>query len=228
MIEKKLVSCGRTENVRTKVATCDLPIGDRLNRRPVFGVEQDAVLEPVGDSLLLETRPAHDLGETLGETRLAATGNVDRAPERSNVRFLHDRRIYTSFLVGRNKEVCLTNNKGPCTVLQMPATQRKERKSLPAKRVKRAAVVGPDGLTFGQRLQKLMNDKDVGQTALARMCSENYRALVPGAPDDVVQQQHIFNIIKGQDSAWCMPLIATVLDVRDLWLQLGIGPRDRK
>jgi len=110
----------------------------------------------------------------------------------------------------------------------MPATQRKERKPAPVKRIKRKAVVGPDGLTFGQRLQKLMNDKDVGQTALARMCSDYYRALVPGAPDDVVQQQHIFNIVKGQDSAWCMPLIATVLDVRDLWLQVGVGPRDRK
>jgi hypothetical protein len=72
-----------------------------------------------------------------------------------------------------------------------------------------------------------MTEKDVGQTELARMCSDYYRTFVSGA-DDVVEQQHIFNIVKGQDSAWCMPLIAAVFDVRELWLQIGIGTRERK
>jgi hypothetical protein len=110
----------------------------------------------------------------------------------------------------------------------MPAAQRKEPKpTLPKRRPKRDPVVGPDGFTFAQRVQKLMTEKDVGQTELARMCSDYYRTFVSGA-EDVVEQQHIFNIVKGQDSAWCMPLIAAVFDVRDLWLQIGIGPRERK
>ena len=102
-------------------------------------------------------------------------------------------------------------------------TLRKARKKRPA----RQPIVGPDGLTFAQRLRTLMNEKDVGQTEVAKMCSDLYRTFVRDA-EDVVQQQHIFNVLAGQDSAWCMPLLAAVFDVRELWLQIGIGPRNRK
>lgn len=218
----------RAEHVGTEIAPGNLAVGDDLESRPVLGIEQNAVLQPVRNGLLLEARPLHHLGQPFGERSLASTSDSDCTLERSNVRLLHSARGYTSFLVGVNKETRLTNNKGPCTVLQMPVPQRKEQKTTPPKkRPRKEPVVGPDGYTFAQRVQRLMTEKDVGQTELARMCSDYYRTFVSGA-DDVVEQQHIFNIVKGQDSAWCMPLIAAVFDVRDLWLQIGIGPRERK
>lgn len=216
------------KNIGPQVAARDLSTSSYLDRRPVLGIEQHAVLEPVRDGLLLESRPLHQFSQASGEGSLAASGSTDGATECDNVRFLHDARRYTSFLVGVNKASCLTNNKGPCTVIQMPVPKEKERpKTQPRKRAKRVAVTGPDGLTFGQRVQKLMNERDVGQTKLAKMCSDFYRTYVPEA-EDLVQQQHIFNVVSGQDSAWCMPLIAAVFDVRELWLQIGIGPKERR
>jgi len=216
------------ENVGAQIAPSNLAVSDGLDSRPVLGVEKDAVLQPVRHGLLLEGRPLHHLGQPFCEGGLAATGNSDCSTERGNVRFLHTARQYTSFLVGVNKNASFSNNKETCNVLQMPVPQRKDQKPAPSKkRPKKAPVVGPDGLTFAQRVQRLMTEKDVGQTELARMCSDYFRSFVTGA-DDVVEQQHIFNIVKGQDSAWCMPLIAAVFDVRELWLQIGIGPRERK
>lgn len=71
-----------------------------------------------------------------------------------------------------------------------------------------------------------MVGNNVGQTQLARMCSEFYATFVPH-DHEKVKQQHIFNLLQGQSNAWYLPLIAAVFDVSDLWLQLGIGPRDR-
>lgn len=98
-----------------------------------------------------------------------------------------------------------------------------------AKRKKSAEPsAGPDGLTMSQRLFRLMAERDIGQTDLARLCSQYYTAFVPDAEPDVVKQQHIFNIIQGQSSSWVIPLIAAVLEVNELWLQLGIGPKERR
>lgn len=104
-------------------------------------------------------------------------------------------------------------------------------KSKPAAQQRRPKVIseplmGPDGLTMAQRVIQLMEEQDVGQSDLARMCSRYLSSFVPGA-DDRVKQQHIFNIIQGQESSWVLPLIAAVFDVSDMWLQFGIGNRKR-
>jgi hypothetical protein len=218
----------RTKNIRPKMSSRNPVGGDVLKGRPPLRLDQSCVFEPIRNGLLADAGPAHELRDPLGKSRLG-TGNLNGATERSNVRFLHGHGKYTRFLVDVNKEQCLTDDKEPCIVLQMPEPQRKERarKSPKKRRARLAPAIGPDGLAFGQRVQKLMTEKDIGQTALARMCSDFYRTFVLDA-EDCVQQQHIFNIISGQESAWCMPLIAEVFDVRELWLQLGIGPRERK
>lgn len=87
--------------------------------------------------------------------------------------------------------------------------------------------VGPDGRTLAQRVILLMSERNIGQTELARMCSEYYGAFLPDT-EDKIKQQHIFNIIQGQASSSALPLMAAVFDVSDLWLQFGIGPRERK
>jgi hypothetical protein len=217
----------RSEDIGTEMRAGHTVVSDMLDCGPPLGIQQRFACQPVRDGLLADRRSLQELSDTVGESRLAA-GDIDSPPQGGNVRFLHKARQYTSFLVGVNKDPCLTTNKEPCTVLQMPAQPReKPHRKARKKRAARQPVIGPDGLTFAQRLRTLMNEKDVGQTEVAKMCSDFYRTFVRDA-DDVVQQQHIFNVLGGQDSAWCMPLIAAVFDVRELWLQIGIGPRERK
>lgn len=108
-------------------------------------------------------------------------------------------------------------------------TAKKKPHPPPAKTAKRKRAtepeVGPDGHTLAQRLILLMSERHVGQSELARMCSTYYATLVPSADPDRVKQQHIFNIIQGQETSWALPLIAAVCDVSLMWLQYGIGPK---
>lgn len=78
---------------------------------------------------------------------------------------------------------------------------------------------------MGQRVLRLMAEQGMGQSGLAEACSTYYAAFIKDEPDRV-KQQHIFNIIQGQDSSWVVPLIAAVFEVNTLWLQLGIGKRE--
>lgn len=104
--------------------------------------------------------------------------------------------------------------------IAVPAAVRARKKRVPEQ------DIGPDGRTLSQRVIMLMTDRGIGQTELARLCSDYYATFVPGE-DDKVKQQHIFNLIRGQSSAWALPLIAAVFDVSDLWLQFGIGKKER-
>ena len=78
---------------------------------------------------------------------------------------------------------------------------------------------------MSQRVLQLMAEQGMSQTDLAKACSQYYAAFMPGELERV-KQQHIFNIIQGQDSSWVVTLIAGVFDVNALWLQFGIGKRE--
>jgi len=86
--------------------------------------------------------------------------------------------------------------------------------------------IGADGLTLAQRLFSLMTERGITQAELARMCSRYYATFI-SSDDDVVKQQHIFNVLNGQESSWILCLVAVSLDVSDLWLQFGIGLKQR-
>jgi hypothetical protein len=96
----------------------------------------------------------------------------------------------------------------------------------PRKRAQ-APEVGPDGLTMAQRLFREMTVRDLGQQKLAEMCSQYYSAMNPNGAEDRVKQQHIFNILRGQESSFAIPLICAVLELREMWLQFGIGQKER-
>lgn len=108
------------------------------------------------------------------------------------------------------------------------ATHKKLRTAEKAvrRKPKAAPEVGPDGQTMAQRLNRLMVERGVKQAELARMCSEFYATFIPGT-EDKVKQQHIFNLLQGQSGAWYLSLVAHVFDVSDLWLQFGIGKKER-
>ena len=217
------------ENIGTKIISRHSSPSGFLDQRPPLWVKQDGVLDPVADQLLAGS-PSSGLPQTSSKIGLIAARNFDSAPERSNVRFLHERGRYTRNLVTVNKSVCFTDDKEPCTVLVMPKATQKASAPTP-KRAKRKRTidpqVGPDGRTLGQRVVLLMSEQNIGQTELARMCSLHFATFVPSV-EDKVKQQHIFNIIQGQEGSGVLSLVAAVFDVNDLWLQFGIGDRAKR
>jgi hypothetical protein len=224
------------KNVRTEITASDSRIGSKLESGPPNGVNERPALQPVRNGLLAHggnppvgSRVELEVLPKLRRKDDLVSCDLDGLLERGNVVFLgHKQERYTRNLVAVNKSLCLTENKKACTVLDMP-THKKLR--TPEKAVRRkpkaAPEVGPDGLTLAQRVTRLMVEHDVGQTELARMCSEFYATFVPGT-EDKVKQQHIFNLLQGQANAWCLPLVAHVFDVSDMWLQFGIGKKERR
>jgi hypothetical protein len=224
------------ENIGTQIPTSDGRVGGKLEGGPPDRINERPALQPIRNRLLadgshLSVRRRIEL-EVLPKLRCKSdlvSGDLDGSLERNNVVFLgHGQERYTRNLVRVNKSLCLTANKDTCTVLNM-ATHKKLQTTEKTVRRKPKAVpeVGPDGQTLAQRLTRLMVERDVGQTELARMCSEFYATFVP-VTEDKVKQQHIFNLLQGQANAWCLPLVAHVFDVSDLWLQFGIGKKERR
>lgn len=216
------------ENVWTEVSASDEVVRSGFNSRPPFRINQGFVVEPVRDQLLAGGVAAEG-SHALGELTLA-TGGDDGALERRNVVFLHGTQRYTRNLVAVNKVSCLTTNKEACTVLPMAQPKKKPVEAPEAKAPRKRAQapeVGPDGLTMAQRLFREMTVRDLGQQKLAEMCSQYYSAMNPNGADDRVKQQHIFNILRGQESSFAIPLICAVLELREMWLQFGIGTKER-
>jgi hypothetical protein len=218
-----------TENIRPEISSGDVVVGSELDCRPPVGVDEDFIGQPVRDELLPNScaRPAV-LTNSVSQLCLA-TGLLDGTLQSGNVVLLHNPSV-TRNLVRVNKNACLTPDKGSCTVLDMPTIKKKSPRARvvsakPSRRVE--PLVGPDGFTMSQRVVQLMNEHGMSQTELARACSGYYAALMPTEPERV-KQQHIFNIVQGQDSSWVVPLIAAVFDVSVLWLQFGFGKRERK
>jgi hypothetical protein len=215
------------ENIRTEIIASDDTIGGGLDSAPPLSTNQGLVGDPVRNELLA-CSSASVLAHPRGKVRLRS-GRRDSALKSGNVVFLHSPDV-TRKRVGVNKSGCFSLKSESCNVLQMPTTKRKaipETGKAPARKRVNESLVGPDGLTLGQRVIRLMEDQGVGQSELARMCSRYYAAFVPGK-EDAVKQQHIFNIIQGQESSWVTPLIAAVFDVSDMWVQFGIGNKERK
>lgn len=225
MASEKSRDLSAIKDVRTQILPSNLVPGNCFNSRPPFGVEQDLVGQPVGNGLLANGRSIEVVTDAFGEGRLAS-GNRDRAFESGNVVSLHAPSV-TRILVGVNKEDCFSEDKEACIVLNMTTPRQRERQAKQPKAPSRPRPeVGPDGLTMPQRLERLMTDRGVGQTDLARMCSQFFASYYP-AMDGAVQQQHIFNLLHKQSDSWVSPLIAHVFDVNALWLQFGIGPKER-
>lgn len=220
------------ENIRAQMHSGDLVRESFLEQRPPLRFKQGLVGDPVRNSLLADGR-VPSFSESSCSSSLAA-GDLDGAQQRDDVnrkvRFIHEHRKYTRILVSVNKDDCLTPDKTPCNVVCMSTTKRKTQPAAaPKPRPKRVKQLdkGPDGKTFPQRLSATMADQGIGQTALAKRCSELYSSFYPAGPDDKVKQQHVFNALGGQSTSEYLPLMAVVLDVNDLWLQFGVGPKVR-
>lgn len=217
------------EHIRSQLVSSHSEVSGALDERPPLSIQKSLVVDPVRNRLLADSGPTSSTNASC-EAGLAP-GVLDGALQRGNVRFLHEHRAYTRQIVNVNKAVCFSEHQEVCKVLHMNTAQKKAvppalRKPQRKRKEKPQPVVGPDGLTLSRHVRLLMTERGIGQTELARMCSEYYATFVPGA-EDVVKQQHIFNLLAGQSSVDYLPLLAAVFDVNEMWLQFGIGKRDR-
>jgi hypothetical protein len=222
------------KHIGTEIAPSDATTSDELERGPPLSPDKHVLAQPVRNSLLAYADAftfrrrvvPKKLSKPVSKLVLPA-GNLDSTLERGNVVSLHGPSL-TRNRVDVNKVPRLTEQKGSCTVLHMPTTKKKPVRATGARPTtarKADPIVGPDGFTMSQRVLRLMAENSMSQAGLARACSEYYSAFIPGEADRV-KQQHIFNIVQGQDSSWVVPLIAKVFDVDGAWLQFGIGKRE--
>lgn len=217
-----------TKDFWTEISPSDFTLGNVRERRPVLGLDKDLLVEPIRDGLLADGRPVHELGEALGQGRLAAR-DVDGAPERSNVRFLHDAGEYTNRFVAVNNPVCVTDHKSACIVLPMRRSTKRKNVSVQRRNVKiansvRLARPGPDGKTLGQRIRIAMAHKSavVGFEYTQAMLTRDV-ASRKKIPDDNGLQQTISAAMRTSNTCKYTPAIAAITGVSTEWLADGNG-----
>lgn len=226
------------EDVRPEISAGDFPIRDVLNRRPPLGLQEDFVLQPVGNGLLLEGGAVEKFSDSLGEQGLtprdldSTTQSGDVRLVSGKVRGIHTSRLYKCTCDSVNKYTGVTGNKVTCKVLYMPVPKRK---SLPgrakeARKPKKPFPVGPDGKTANQRLRDCLTQHQTVRTErdLVQACNQ-LAGRAEGEPD-YVKQQAINNFLRDVDSlagSQHVAVIAEALGIRAFWLQTGIGaPRN--
>lgn len=216
--------------------------GHVLECRPPERLQQRAVLQPVRDGLLADALAStvrggiasEVLAESGGKSRLAVAdlnGLRERGYVVGNVVSLHGaRERTTSALVVVNKNAGATVNKRPCTLSGMSLPKKK-----PAEKPQRIrkAQRGADGRTVGERLAEAMRshdppyDSETGQTRLAEECQRIWASGWGKKSTVKIKQQNINELLHNkQHSSRYISVLAYVLNVRCLWLQFGIGPRD--
>lgn len=209
-----------SKNVRPQLIAGNAIAGHMLKRRPPLRLDQRLVVEPIRNGLLANARSPQETPDPLGQSRLAAR-DLDRAPERSNVLFLHNHPLYTSMLVKVNANACLEGDKSSCTVLPM---LNRARKASAPEEPKRHPSIGRDGRTIAERLKIAMDSMGMSESDLIKRCNE-----IAGEGDDgkpLVTQQAVNQLRKGKTKASrLVPILAEALDVRAVWLQWGIGER---
>lgn len=213
------------ENVGTKMVARNLLSGDGLESGPPLSFQENLVVQPVRDRLLGYRRASQEFAELLREQGLA-TGDLDRALERGDVSFLHERRDYTSPFVFANKSMRVTANKEACTVTVMPPRKKKRAAIMVDEPSEARAPVGPDGKTVGMRLTEAMREMrgpDYRQTDLFLEVNERV-----GAPADnpLISQQMISAVQNDKvdnTKSFIVGSLAEILGVRPIWLQWGAG-----
>lgn len=222
------------EDVWPQVLPLNLVVSDVLNRLPPLGVEQHGVSQPIADGLLADGGTIQVVGDPFREGALTA-GDVDGPLKGGNVRLFHGTDS-TRVFVDVNKDSCSPDYKKACNVIDMQqARQKRAHPAAPKKkrttRRPRPVEVGPDKRTMGERLRLLMleheppfNPERGGQTDLAKAAQAIYANGRESAPA-TIKQQHIQQLLAGQDSSRYLSVVAQVFGVSTLWLQFGIGPK---
>lgn len=239
-VESASGSLSAIENVGTEILSRDLAAGDMLDSRPVLGVQEDRLGNPVGDGLLLESRTPKEGSDPLGQFGLIAR-DANRIDQSTNVRFLHDHASYKPACIQVNKRARVTSNKAACTVIDMQTRTQKKPKSSPPERPRRPTTVnerkkarkpfqlGKDNRTANERyriaLRAWKEDGGTEKTLVARI--NQIAQHVPTASDKDFCSQQTLNTYKNDVTDFFtsryLVAIAEAMDVRPLWLYQGIG-----
>lgn len=211
------------EHVRPKVHTGDGLASGELNGSPPVGVDQHLVVQPVRDELLARGR-APELPQFVGEGALATSSNVDSAPQRDNVRFLHGSEKYTNRFVKSTTRFVGQVNKEACNVLAMPV---RKPQPAPASAKRRKAVPGADGKTLGQRVNEAMAHEAGRRGREYRqsdVLSDVNHLAGRWSDNPLVTQQMLSAIMLGTVSRSSVTaFIAAACHVNPLWLGQGVG-----
>jgi hypothetical protein len=215
-IEKNSGNLAASENFRPQLLAADFTASDMREGRPVLGVEERLVVQPVRDGLLTDRGSAEELGEP-GRQRGLAAGDLDRSLQSGNVWFIHTHPLYKHACEPVNKLRCSTANKAACKLLYM--SERKRKRVNPME-------IGADGRTANERLREAFAVSGFSEAELVRECNR----IAGRRPDDesYVSQQTINRMRHDLDDAAgssVLYIIAEALGVRPHWLQLGIEPK---
>jgi hypothetical protein len=219
------------KHVGTEIASSDGVVSGELDSRPPFGVEQNAVVQPVGNVLLADLATT-ELPHSLRQGGLGASSDLDRSLEGLNVLLLHRHPKYTNRLVNTTPFV-LHEHKEACTVLPMSSKNltktaaRREKKVARPGAAPRKALAGQDGQTLGQRLKQAMAHETGRRHVAYRQVDllEDVNKLAGRtAENPVMTQQMLSAIMRNTVSRSTLTsLLAAACHVNPLWLSDGIG-----
>lgn len=216
----------------SKILSSHGAISCLFDRLPPLRTNQNFVIQPVRDQLLAGPHMTSEFSQTVGQSSLGTTGDVDGAFKGDNVSVLHGAAHYTNTLVPVNMRACVTVNKKVCNVVDLQSFRNSAvPKTLPRQRkqpkAERKAKPGSDGLTLGDRLHRAMAHR-------AGMLGRNYEPVdllkdaneSAGATVDapVISQQMISEILRNRTSRSSFtPFLAKACGVSVVWLSNGRG-----
>ncbi len=224
-------------DIRTQISASHGTIGGPLDHRPPLGIDVDTVVQPVGNKLLTGRLPVVQLPDSPHKSRLLTAANDGDCPgQRGNVTVLdvfHKQRGYTNGFVSVNRQVCVTQNKKVCNVVNLEAVRngvvQNRARSIPSseKKPERKAKPGPDGLTLGERLHRAMAYRSgiIGREYEPVDLLREANDLVGATADQpLISQQMISEILRNRTSRSSFtPYLAKACGVSSLWLAIGKG-----
>lgn len=224
--EDESVGPAGPEHIGAQLRASNVVVCDVLESRPVDGVKQSLVLQPLGNRLLADGGSPEISTEPLGKSRLAAS-NRDGATKRSNVRFLHDLRDSTTPVVKVNNPRRMTNNNEGCTVLHMPAAAN--RKISQRVTQTRNRELSYDPATYAGRLNLAIRAKaqsNGGAYPQGALLADIQRAVGRKLDDPMLVSQQTLSKLQHGKQGECAdtPAIAAALGVSSMWLAYGVGP----
>lgn len=172
-----------------------------LNGRPILGLNSDLVLNPIGNGLLAERAATEEVGDTVGQSLLAASDSNGAFDSFS----AHGEQTYTSGLVSSTSAYV----------------------SNPTSRLVRSRGMSKPQVTspLGYRLKRAMDARKIKESALIVALHD----LVPGPEHEDLRgklsQQMVNYLLKGGgERSFYTPFLAEALKVPCVWLAFGIGP----
>lgn len=172
-----------------------------LNGRPVFGLNGNLVIDPVGNGLLAKGLATEIVGDAIRQCFLAAD-NTHRSFDRVSA---HGKSCYTSGLVS-STSASVSQTTRPLVIFEAMSKATKHSE-------------------LGLRVTRAMTKRGVTEASLVAKIQE----WAPGDAHEKLRgklSQQMVNYITqgGAERSFYTPFLAAALDVPCIWLAFGLGP----